>query len=217
MPDSDLLRAALRRDFSSVAPSSDRAWSRAPAVRVIDCVLSLCRNYDRFVVPRLDAFERQFPHVAAIHDLRDLMDSAGSPAAFVKNSLNYNDPQRALTLSGVVDYLLDTALSAKSGTELERLRRWADNVRPPAHRELGIRGFGLAGLQYLRMLFGANTTKPDIHIRRYVETSIGRQVSDIEALGLLEEAARVESMSLRDLDTSIWEHSARSVSRCEGM
>jgi len=29
--------------------------------RVIDCVLSLNRNYDSFVVPRLDSFERRHP------------------------------------------------------------------------------------------------------------------------------------------------------------
>ena len=29
---------------------------------------------------------------------------------------------------------------------------------------VGVRGFGLAGFQYMRMLFGAQTAKPDIHI-----------------------------------------------------
>jgi hypothetical protein len=59
------------------------------------------------------------------------------------------------------------------------------------------------------MLFGANTTKPDVHICRYVQVALGRRVSDTEALSLLEEAVRGESIKLRDIDTTIWEHSAR--------
>jgi hypothetical protein len=59
------------------------------------------------------------------------------------------------------------------------------------------------------MLFGANTTKPDTHILRYVANRIGRPVFDIAALQLLEHAAAEAGVSLRDLDTTIWEGSAR--------
>ena len=75
-----------------------------------------------------------------------------------------------------------------------------------------IRGFGLAGFQYLRMLFGANTTKPDLHIRRYVGHCIGEPVTDMRALQLLEPAAKEAGISLRDFDTTIWERSARATS-----
>jgi hypothetical protein len=75
----------------------------------------------------------------------------------------------------------------------------------------GFRGFGLAGFQYLRMLFGANTTKPDVHVRQYVSEAVGRRrVSEVEALNLLERAASDAGIGLRDLDTTIWEKSARS-------
>jgi hypothetical protein len=76
-----------------------------------------------------------------------------------------------------------------------------------------IRGFALAGYQYLRMLFGANTTKPDDHICRYVSRCVGRTVSDVEALTLLEGASAISDVRLRDLDTTIWETSARPDSR----
>ena len=39
--------------------SVDPAWKRPPAVLVIDCVLSLNRPYDRFVVPRGWMFSRR--------------------------------------------------------------------------------------------------------------------------------------------------------------
>ena len=59
------------------------------------------------------------------------------------------------------------------------------------------------------MLFGANTTKPDVHICRYVSSAVGQKLSPIAALVLLEEVAAVHSIRVRDLDTMIWERSAR--------
>ena len=209
--DCERLRFALRRDFPDSGSSSDRAWSRAAALRVIDCVLSLRRNYDRFLVPRLDAFEKRFPRVTSSSQLRALIDSYESPAAFAKDALDYNDAQRAVTLSRVVDYVLSIAGPSDSDSELQRLRTWAEQAPPELHKALGIRGFGLAGWQYLRMLFGANTTKPDVHICRYVANAVGHEVTALQALHLLEDAVRNTSMSLRDMDTTIWEHSARDV------
>src|SRR6267143_938193 len=130
MQDSDRLRDALRRDFPSVVPSTDRAWSRAPALRVIDCVLSLNRNYDRFVVPRLDAFEHRFPQVITICQLRDLIASYESPDAFVRDALNYKHADRAQTLSQVVDYVVGTVLGDRRIEELEQLQQWVVGAQP---------------------------------------------------------------------------------------
>jgi len=208
LTESEQLAAALRRDFPNVTASADRAWSRAPAVRVIDCVLSLHRDYDEFVVPRLEAFERRFPAVETILQLRALINSYRSPAAFANDALNYNDPSRAALLRAVVEYLVRTALVAQ-GPELEQLKAWAEHARPQDYLTLRIPGFALAGFQYLRMLFGANTTKPDVHISRYVAHAVGHSVSDVQALLLLEDAGRLAGLRLRDIDTTIWENTAR--------
>lgn len=207
-PESDKLAAALRRDWPNVAPSADRAWTRAPALRVIDCVLSLNRHYDQVVVPRLDAFERRFPAVDAIFQLRSLMDSYRSPAAFASDALDYHDPATAAILRAVVKYLLRTA-HGRPGTELEQLRAWAENARPQDYLTLQIPGFGLAGFQHLRMLFGANTTRPDVRVSRYVATAVGHSVADVEALRLLEEASILLGRRLPDIDTATWEAFAR--------
>lgn len=207
--DSEQLTAALRRDFPSVAESSGRAWSRAPALRVIDCVLSLNRDYDQFVVPRLDAFERRFPAVETVLQLRSLINSYRSPAAFATDALDYNDPPRAAILRAIVDHLVRAALG-RPGPEPEQLQAWAERARPQDYLTLQIRGFGLAGFQYLRMLLGANTTKPDVHVSRYVATVVGHSVSDVQAILLLEEAAHLLGIRLRDIDTTVWENAARN-------
>jgi hypothetical protein len=89
--------------------------------------------------------------------------------------------------------------------------QWARTAHSDDHVALRIQGFALAGFQYLRMLFGANTTKPDIHILNRVESLLGYRPSPIEALRLLEKAAREAGISLRDFDTTTWESSARQL------
>jgi hypothetical protein len=207
--DHDRIVVALRRLAPSVRPSSDRAWRREPALRVIDCVLSLNRRYDSFVVPRLDRFEREHPGIRTVSDLQGLIANYSSPGRFVVEVLDYRDEKRAATLSAVVDWLATVSGSGTYAEQLSNLQRWVAKAHPAGHAALRISRFGLGGFQYLRMLFGANTTKPDVHICRYVASCVGHSVSDVEALQLLEHAAVETGIFLRDLDTTIWEGSAR--------
>jgi hypothetical protein len=202
--DHDLIVAELRRLAHSVQQSSDRAWSRQPAVRVIDCVLSLNRNYDGFVVPRLHRFEKAHPAIQSVSDLQRLMKDYSSPHRFVKSTLEYDHEARAIILSRVVDYLI----GVRGGSD-QRLTHWAAETKPTDYTTVGIPGFGLAGFQYLRMLFGANTTKPDMHICGMIAKWVGHRVAPIQALLLLEKAAVEAGVRLRDLDTTLWEASAR--------
>lgn len=203
------LVAALRQLAPSVRKSSDRAWCREAAVRVIDCVLSLNRRYDSFVVPRLDGFERQHPDIHSVSDLQRLIATYSSPGRFVAEALDYNDEARAAMLSAVVDWFVTVSGTGTYAAQLVNLEQWAAAARPGDYALLLIYGFGISGFQYLRMLFGGNTTKPDIHIRRFVASCVGHSVSDIDALLLLENAAPEAGVPLRDFDTTIWERSAR--------
>lgn len=207
--DVERLSVALRQDFPAPKPSECRAWSRVPPVRVIDCVLSLNRRYDAFVVPRLDKFEQDYPQVTSVRSLRNLMNQYPTHAGFVREVLNYKDPDRARILDAIIDFVLDVIGDASGDMEIPRLEQWARQAHPLDHVKLGVRGFGLAGFQYLRMLFGANTTKPDTHICRYVTETVGHAISNLDALKLLEAAAEQETIVLRNVDTSIWEMRAR--------
>ena len=68
-----------------------------------------------------------------------------------------------------------------------------------------MRGFGVAGFQYLRMHFGADTVKPDVHIRRYVEGVLGRPVGDVAMVWLVEQACRKVGASPLAVDARIWQ------------
>ena len=148
----------------TVAPVS----VRFPAVLVIDCVLSLNRPYDTFVVPRLNTFVERHPEIRQIGELENLMASYPTPHAFVQQELDYNHEDRANTLASVVKYVCTIVEDAQTvEEEKESLKQWAIQAEPQGHLTLNIRGFAIAGFQYLRKLFGADTTKPDIYIKRF--------------------------------------------------
>jgi hypothetical protein len=206
LEDQEKLIAGLR-ELPAVKPSSDPV--RAPALHVIDCVLSLNRRYDKFVVKRLDQFEHDHPAVRSISELHDLIASFPSAHQFVQTNLKYKHEERANTLAAVVNWLVTVSGRGSEQEQLSNLTHWASSAHPQDCTRLGIRGFGLAAFQYLRMLFGANTTKPDVHICRFVASHVGHQVSPVQALRLLEEAAPAVGICLGDLDRTIWQTKAR--------
>ncbi len=201
----ELLRIAPR-----ILPSTDPAWTHPLAIRVIDCVLSLNRNYDNFVVPRLRVFMETHPNIQSVRQLNKFIESYSSPALFVKTELSYNHEYRARILYEVVDYLSNIVESVPFDQEENVLSEWAVSAKPNGYSILNIKGFALAGYQYLRMLLGASTLKPDKHIIDFVSEQLSRSVSDVEALELLENAAISANCSIRDVDTTIWEIRARS-------
>ena len=193
------------RGFGTVDP----AWARPPAVLVIDCVLSLNRKYDGFVVPRLKEFMSTHPGIRQVTDLANLIAGYPTPHAFQQEELNYNYEDRANTLQSVVKFVCKIVEESPTVSEEEALKQWAIQANPEEYQTLNIRGFGIAGFQYLRMLFGADTTKPDVHIIRFVSNLLNRNVSAIEALHLLEASSTRLELSVRDVDTYIWQISAR--------
>ena len=200
----------LKQIAHNVSASSDPEWSRSPAVKVIDCVLSLNRPYDTFVVPRLDTFAERYPKIQRITDLAELIANYPTPHAFVQQELNYNHEARANTLASVVKYVCTIVKRAQTvEEEKETLKQWAIQAEPQEHLTLNIRGFAIAGFQYLRMLFGADTTKPDIYIKRFISETLNRKVSTIESLLLLEAASELAGLSVRAVDKYIWNRRAR--------
>jgi hypothetical protein len=204
----DVLVGVLKTRFSHVAPRHDYGWPEKPALCVLDCVLSLNRRYDKVVYPRVLAFSRCHPEVVQLAQLHARLDAFANDGEFFHQCLDYNDIQRERTLRGVVKYLLTVQARHAGESEWERLRAWAVCVRPSEHRAVNVRGFALAGFQYLRMLFGVQTTKPDVHIVQFVSKALGRRVSAVTALALLETAANQAELPLREVDGAIWDAGA---------
>lgn len=209
MSDTDLLADVLKERFGHVEIRHDYGWSGNTALSVLDCVLSLNRRYDSVVFPRIQAFANRYPKVTELSHLKSMFDAYEEVGAFSREKLNYNDVRREHTIRGVVAYLTAIQANHSGETEWERLQAWAHSVQPSDYTQVGVKGFGLAGFQYLRMLFGVQTTKPDVHIIRFVSTITGKSVNDMTALCLLEQAAKQANLPLREVDGAIWEAGTR--------
>ncbi len=203
--------AAVAKRLEQIAPfcSPIDPDLRSPAIKVIDCVLSLNRKYDSFVVPRLKDFKSKYPEIQQVNDLAYLITRFSTPHKFMKQALDFNYEDRANTLQSVVNFVCNIVKDMPTVPEEKALKQWAIQVNPQDYQGLNIRGFGIAGFQYLRILFGADTTKPDKYIRNFIFDILNRNISGIEALLLLEAASKRLGLSVRAVDSYIWKEGAR--------
>jgi hypothetical protein len=199
------LARRIKADFPQLRVPAVPAWRSTAAARVIDCTLSLRKSYPRVVVPRVQRFTAEHPGVQSCADLRALIDSYASSAAFLDAVLDMRSEKRASMLSGVVDYLLDIQHRFDAKDEAGRLALWAQWARPGDYLAVNVRGFGLAGFQYLRMLFGADTVKPDVHIIRYASEALGAKITDVRAVYIIERAGELLGEPVRAIDVALWE------------
>lgn len=196
--------------FASDLPSPEDLVNPQPtAIKVIDCVLSLRRNYDKFVIPRLKNFRNKHPDIQHIKDLVHLMANYPTPDVFMSSELNHNSKVKPKMLQEVVKLVCQIVERSPRVSEKDVLKQWAIQAKPQECYGLNIKYFKLAGFQYLRMLFGADTTKPDVHIVRFLSDTLNRNVSDVESLLLLEAASERVGVSVRAVDKYIWNRGAR--------
>ena len=59
------------------------------------------------------------------------------------------------------------------------------------------------------MLFGADTAKPDVHIVNFLRENLGKKVSKIEAVYLMEKSALHAGIPTRLIDHLIWRMKAK--------
>ena len=209
MAEAQALAEAIKRDFPVEKAREDFIWTAPVAVKVVDCVASLNRPYRQMVEPRVKRLAAHHPSLETCSDLIDLIERSGGPERFPSAELDYEHPAVGRRILGVAEFLLGIQQRFEGSTEADRLRQWAVWAHPGDYITVGVSGFAIAGFQYLRMLLGAETVKPDVHIKAYVERAVGRPVSEIEAVYLLEWAAESCHRSIRWTDAGIWSRAAR--------
>ena len=213
--DADVIAVASRMDgLSSGTPDSNNSvFEQSAAIKVIDSVLSLGINYYTVVYPRLKDFESNHPDVKQITELSHLMAGYSTPIDFLSQEFNYKHKGKSImkanAINSIVEYLCKIINESLTVPEEESLRQWAIKARPRDCYELDIKGFKIAGFQWLRMLFGADTSKPDVHIKRFLHDTLNRELSDIDSVLIMEAAASHLKISVRDIDHLIWEMMAK--------
>ena len=93
--------------------------------------------------------------------------------------------------------------------EEEAIKQWVIPLRPEDYKILRTTNFSIVGFQWLRMLFGADTSKPDKHIKDFLYNILNREIKEIDAVYLMEAAVSKLGEPVRETDHLIWYMRAR--------
>ncbi|MGI5897828.1 MAG: hypothetical protein ACOX6Q_01560 [Candidatus Dojkabacteria bacterium] len=190
----------LSLDTSSYA---DEYGYENPVLVLVDAVLSINRNYDRFVKPRLKIIEKS--GISSFAELERELDKGDE---YFMTFWNYRHIERVELLRNLLNYFKDFQKTNNIQGDIESLREWGNQSSVKKYRDWNIRGIAFTTYQYLRMLCGVDTVKPDIHILRVVEKGVGRKVGPRNAITLVECIAKEMGIKARSLDHAIWGYSS---------
>ena len=212
--------AKIREIAPDPLPRDKTVLDQSPAVKVINSVLSLRRPYRTVVKKRLDAFQENNPDVIQVSDLVNLMARYDTPYDFLKAELDFCSELKATAIDDVVEKLCGIINASPSVPEKDAIRQWALQANLGGYRVWNITNFGIAGFQWLRVLFGADTAKPDKHILNFLADTLNEKFPQtsykkkLEAVNLIEEASAHSEFSARDIDRIIWGHHANPSPVC---
>ena len=116
----------------------------------------------------------------------------------------YNLWTRAEQLRGLVAYFWRHSITTQ-----DALREWAQRSTFKTDFEGKVKGLGPAVYNWLVMRQGVETVKPDVHVRRFAETSVGRRLSDDDVVRVVVQAAQRLGIPAYELDWAIWEAGRR--------
>ncbi|MWV40570.1 hypothetical protein [Natrialba sp. INN-245] len=153
------------RAHASKFQDLDRWTGADPKVIIADAAGSATGlNYENIVKPNAEAFRDQFIESGRVQSLEDLAELEHDPE--FAESFTIGRPN--------IVYDVPSALleDAKPGADdLDLLQTWAENADPEEYRSdpVGeVHGIGPATFQYLRMIAGADTVKPDIQVDKFI-------------------------------------------------
>lgn len=170
----------------------------------MDATLSINRQYNRFVIPRLEYFKVNFPEVNSLNKLSTLIDEKGIYGFNVV--WNYNHPKRVEILRDLTQFFLNNKKLVEIENDLDSMQKWAREVDISSGNFLPVSGIGFTTGQYIRKLFSVDTVKPDVHIKKAIFDGTGIKLSEMKAVLLIEDTANIMSKSAKELDYAIWKH-----------
>lgn len=165
------------------------------------------QNYFNDVKPSVEAFQTQFLESGRVTSF-DELSSLNQQDSTLQQIFEAKRKRRVLIRGANVFADFDAE------TDLARLQKWAGGA-DPYHHALdsfgGINGVGLRTFQFLRMIAGIDTVKPDIQVQRFIE-ALGDATGnphldssqDEAVLKSCEWLAKVTDYRMIDLDQIAW-------------
>lgn len=175
-----------------------------PVLLLVDATLSINRQYNRFVVPRLEYFNTNYPDINTLSKLESLINTSGI-LGFIA-VWNYNHPKRVEILRDLTKFFLNYKDEVGMGDDIESMQKWAKEVDISKETILPVSGIGFTTGQYIRKLLKVDTVKPDVHIKRAILEGTGMKLPDKKVVSFIESTAKIMGKSALELDHAIWKH-----------
>lgn len=176
-----------------------------PILILLDAVLSINRQYYPFVVPRINDFQKRYPEINNLNSLVDLINSVGIDNFNIV--WNYNHPERVKILLDLTNKFISYRNKIMLIDDLQTMKHYASNTSVYDYKNFNVKGIGLATFQYLRMMLGVSTIKPDVHIKKAISKVLNRKIGDLEVIDLLETACKALEIPATTIDHNIWLYS----------
>ena len=150
--------------------------------------------------------DNRWNEVRTLDDIKHLLskyeDSKEGNTAIAQYLWNYKYWTRISLLRRLVAYFELIRVTSQ-----ESLTDWANTSDFERDFRGRIPGMGFAIYQWLIMRQGIETIKPDVHVRRFIESIIHRSdFTDKEVVVALEKVARQLSLKAYELDWRVWEY-----------
>lgn len=157
------------------------------------------------VVRALEHFKSErWDEVRTLDDLEAAMarfeDDKEGNTELAQYLWGYNMWTRAEQLRRLTEYFQSIGV-----VDQPSLRNWAEGAEFKTDFEGRVKGLGIAVFQWLVMRQGVETVKPDVHVRRFAESVLGRRLNDAEIVDVVTSAARELEIKAYELDWRIWE------------
>jgi len=153
-----------------------KEWDYESAVLILsDAILSVRRNYDSVVTPIMERIRRHKLHEYSLEQLVEIIDTRGCD--HLMDLWQYRETERVIRLRNLSRKFVTLKSEMDLSNDMETLRQWAQTATVEASKAFGVKGVGIATYQYLRILSGVDTVKPDVHLKQAVKdaTVIRRQ------------------------------------------
>ncbi|WP_265458596.1 hypothetical protein [Enterococcus sp. HY326] len=173
-----------------------------PNLIIIDAVLSKNRNYNS-VQKWIKNFEKCYPKINTLIGLIEIIDQE-TPKE-IGRIIGYRDEKRIIEIRQVAVAFVEKKSSA-SEDDLKSMKKWAEmsDFTDTEDSIFKVNGIGVATFQYLRILLGVNTCKPDVHIKNFILEVLKKEFSEEKAIRAIEKVSNKLGKDTRIVDNAIW-------------
>lgn len=176
-----------------------------PVIICLDAVLSINRNYDAQVSPRLAFFKNHYPNLKTLQELLNLITQHGR--AGFQQVWDYKHPQRVDILENLVKKFIVYGEQIGETDNLKAMQHWAKNATIEKYKEFGVKGVGINTYQYLKILLGVPAARSDVNTKIGISQALNKEITDpYVIIQLIESASQKMGKSTNLLGHSLWQY-----------